>query len=239
LERVVNVFPDNPFEAMAQSMLGRSLLEQFRECDRVFVHDRFALGQLRQLRVRSDFIAFARDPDYHSPVSESRKGEGAGVRIAFVGNPDPERIRYLSAIADLGVGLWGRWDWARLPESNPLASCIMGTEVVGPDMARVLSSADISVNILRASQKTAHNMRTFDSPACGACTVSETSNGVLELMRVGREVVTFASKNELRDACIGLLADSTRRKEIGAAGFTRVKDDTYLVRARQILAAVT
>jgi glycosyltransferase involved in cell wall biosynthesis len=208
-------------------------LALFRACNLVFVHDRFAVGQLQQLGIASEFLAFARDPLLHDrPLSAS--GDDAST-IAFVGNPDQERIRYLRAIADLGLGLWGSRDWARLDPSDPLTACIRGGVIVGSDMARCLGHAKLSINILRQSQKTAHNMRTFDSPACGACTVSERTNGVLELMEDGREVVTFSTPRELRESCLRLLADDETRTAIAEAGWQRVKEDTYARRAAQIV----
>ena len=231
--RVVNVFPDNPFEAAQTSHGGARLLELLRACNLVFVHDRFAVGQLQQLGIASEFLAFARDPLLQDRPRSASDGEAP--TLAFVGNPDPERIRYLRAIADLGLGLWGAWDWARLAPSDPLTACIRGGVVTGSDMARCLGHAKLSINILRQSQKTAHNMRTFESPACGACTVSERTNGVLELMEDEREVVTFSSPRELREVCLRLLADDETRSAIAEAGWQRVKEDTYARRAAQIV----
>lgn len=231
--RVVNVFPDNPFEAAQTSPRGARLIELLRACNLVFVHDRFAVGQLQQLGVASEFLAFARDPLLQDRPSSASDGDAP--TIAFVGNPDPERIRYLRAIADLGLGLWGSWNWARLAPSDPLSSCVRGGVVTGSEMARCLGHAKLSINILRQSQKTAHNMRTFESPACGACTVSERTNGVLELMGEGREVVTFSSPRELREACLRLLTDDEARTGIAEAGWQRVKEDTYARRAAEIL----
>jgi hypothetical protein len=235
--RVVNLFPDNPFDAMGATPFGSTLLDQLRVCDRVFVHDRFAAGQLRQLSVRAEFIAFARDPALHDrsmvdqPVSNHPK-------IVFVGNPDPERVAYLRAIADLGLGLWGNWHWAQLRRGDPLADCVKGDELMGQRMTACLGAAQLSINILRRSQKTGHNMRTFESPASGTCTVSERSNAVLELMEDGVEVSTFASPRELRDVCLRLLADAGMRVAIGEAGWRRVEDETYERRAVQLLEAI-
>jgi glycosyltransferase involved in cell wall biosynthesis len=234
---VVNVFPGNPFEAARTSPGGLTLVEQLRSCNLVFVHDRFAVGQLRQLGIVSDFLAFARDP-----LLQDRSGprqEQNASAIAFIGNPDAERIRYLRAVADLGLALWGNWDWAHLAPSDPLAGCIRGGVATGREMALHLGQAKISINVLRNSQKTAHNMRTFESPACGVCTVSERSNAVLELMEDGREVVTFSSPSELREACLRLLADDQTRATIAEYGWQRVKDDTYTRRAEQIVGQLT
>jgi spore maturation protein CgeB len=103
------------------------------------------------------------------------------------------------------------------------------------EMARRLGQAKISINILLHCQKTGHNMRTFESPASGACTVSERTNAVLELMEDDREVVTFSSPRELREVCLRLLADDEKRASIAGAGWQRVKEDTYSRRISQIL----
>jgi hypothetical protein len=235
--RVVNLFPDNPFDAMGATPFGPTLLDQLRACDRVFVHDRFAAGQLCQLGVRAEFIAFARDPALHdrSMVDGTASNH---PKIAFVGNPDPERVAYLRAIADLDLGLWGNWEWAQLRRGDPLAGCVKGAELMGQHMTTCLGAAQLSINILRRSQKTGHNMRTFESPASGTCTVSERSNAVLELMKDGVEVSTFASPQELRQICLRLLADGPLRAGVGEAGWRRVEGETYERRAAQLLEAI-
>ncbi|MDQ3776868.1 MAG: glycosyltransferase [Pseudomonadota bacterium] len=235
--RVVNVFPDNPGEAVGAAPIGRTLPGQLKRLDRVFVHDRFAVGQLRRAGIRAEFMAFARDHEIHDP-------EFAGPRppdhpeIVFVGNPDEERIRYLRAIADLPLGLWGRWSWARLPPGDPLAACIRGSVGNGKPMVSLLAHATLAINVMRRSQKTAHNMRTFENPACGACALSESTNAVLELMQDGVEVATFSTPEELRRVAIGLLGNDKRRRAIAEAGWQRVRSDTYQVRARKIIDAV-
>jgi spore maturation protein CgeB len=102
-------------------------------------------------------------------------------------------------------------------------------------MAAILGRSSISINILRNSQKTAHNMRTFDSPSCGVCTISERSVGVLELMQDGVETLTFDSPPALRRVCQELLRATPTRNGIAQAGWARVRNDTYEVRASQIL----
>jgi hypothetical protein len=232
--QVVNVFPDNPFDAMGANALGSTLLGQFRALNTLFVHDRFAVGQLKQLGVRAHFLAFARDPAVQAPETWKR-ADPDSTPIVFVGNPDAERIRYLRAIADLGLGLWGNWHWARLSANDPLRACVRGPEINGVRMVQCLHHAAISINVLRASQKTAHNMRTFESPASAACTVSEASPGVEELMKEGVEVVTFDTPEALRAQVKNLLADRSRRKALAEAGWQRVRDDTYERRAKEIL----
>jgi hypothetical protein len=218
---------------MRVSLIGGFLAGQFRQLNRLFVHDRFAAGQLCRMGLPAKFLAFAYDPSIHDASAESGIGEPRG-ELVFTGNPDEERVRYLEAIADLGLELWGNWGWARLKPSHPLYGCIRGGVQLGREMVGRLANR-ISINILRRSQKTAHNMRTFEAPGCGACSLSEASNGVLELMRDGVEVVTFTTPQELRVAALALIGEPARRNELAAAGRERVRNDTYLLRARSVL----
>lgn len=229
---VFNLFPDNPFEGAKVGLAARSLTAQYRAVDRMFVHDRFAVGQLRQLGIRAEFIAFARDPFIHRAAGPSGQGPDP---IVFVGNPDAERIRYLRAVADLGLGLYGQWDWARLPPGDPLLACVRGGVQLGAAMVRSLRSAQISLNVLRRCQKTAHNMRSFESPASGVCTLSEASIGVQELFEAERELVLFRDPSELRAAALRLMAAPQLSRDIAQAGQARVEHETYAVRARELL----
>lgn len=230
--RVFNLFPDNPFEGAKVGLAARTLIDQYHTVERVFVHDRFAAGQLRQLGIRAEFIAFARDPFIHNPVGPS--GDGPDP-VVFVGNPDAERIRYLRAIVDLGLGLYGAWDWARLRPDDPLLSCVRGGVQLGAAMVRTLRSAHVSLNILRRCQKTAHNMRSFESPACGVCTLSEASIGVQELFAPEHEVAMFRDPADLRAAVLRLLAAREVTAAIARAGQARVEHETYPARARELL----
>ncbi|MCG5053716.1 MAG: glycosyltransferase [Myxococcales bacterium] len=230
--RVVNVFPDNPFDAAGTNLVGRTLLGQFREVDTVFVHDRFAAGQLRQLGIPAEFIAFARDPEIH--CIDSAPPSSPANPIVFIGNPDSERIRFLRAVQDLGLGLYGNWQWAGLAPDDPLMRCVQGGVQLGSDMVRVMRSARMSINILRRSQKTAHNMRTFETPACGVCSLSEDSVGVQEV--IGSDTAAFfGTPAELRAVAMDLLKCPSEIDSLAERGLSMVARETYLERAKFIL----
>jgi glycosyltransferase involved in cell wall biosynthesis len=233
--RVVNVFPDNPFEAAGAGLAGRAFLAQFRELDRIFVHDRFAVGQLRRIGACADFLEFARDP-WMFPLSMPSKASAAPESVVFVGTPDEERIRYLRAIADLGLCIYGPWQRARLSPDDPLQRCVRGTVQLGPALVQSIQSAKLSINVLRSSQKTAHNMRTFEAPSCGVCVLSEASVGVQEIMAADREVVLFRSPRDLRSQVMRLLDSPDTIDAVARAGHARVEHETYERRVDQILA---
>lgn len=232
--RVFNLFPDSPFEGMANGLVSRTLMAQFRMVEKLFVHDRFAVGHLRQLGVPAEYIAFARDPFIQNvdAIEPSVPAEP----IVFIGNPDAERVRFLRAVADLGLGLYGGWHQARLSPNDPLARCVRGGVQLGADLVRTVRSAQLSINVLRTCQKTAHNMRTFETPATGVCGLSEASVGVQEHFAAGEEVFVFRSPEDLRHTAIDLLARPSAIDDVAAAGHARVQNETYVARAGELLA---
>lgn len=234
--RVANVFPDNPFEQMAQGSFGDEYHRQFRACHAVFVPDRFSAAQLREGGVVAEFLPFARDEAAHV-VPEGRPAPD-GPPLIFIGHPDAERLRYLRAVHDLGLRLYGPWHHVRLPPTDPLRACIAGGFVDGAKLVTTLRSARISINVFRSSQKTAHNMRTFETPACGVCCLSEASVGLEELMEAEREVALFDSPADLRRRAMELIGNPQECESIAVAGQQRVAGETYTKRARQIIEMV-
>ena len=232
--RVANLMPDNPFEAAAIGLGAPGLLAQYHAVDVVLVHDRIAVGQLRERGVRSEFIAFARDPTLHCVDLSEPRGE-SDYQIVFVGNPDSERIRYLRAISDLGLAVFGYWEWAQLEPDDPLKRCIRPGVKYGATMVAAMRSAKISINVLRRSQKTAHNMRTFEIPGCGVCCLSEFSIGVSEFLREGKEIRSFRSPEDLRQVAIRLLESPATIDALAASGYERVVNETYQKRAAELL----
>jgi len=101
-----------------------------------------------------------------------------------------------------------------------------------------MRGARLSINILRKSQKTAHNMRTFEIPACGVCCLSEYSVGVAELMSQGKEIEMFRSPENLRQIAISLLERTDTIDELSNNAHFRVQGETYKTRAAEILQAV-
>ena len=78
-------------------------------------------------------------------------------------------------------------------------------------------------------------MRSFESPACGAFTLSQRTPELSELFIEGEHLACYSGVDELRDATARWLADARARNAIAAAGFARVRDDTYARRASTML----
>jgi spore maturation protein CgeB len=78
--------------------------------------------------------------------------------------------------------------------------------------------------------------RHFDVPACGTCLLSESVLELPETFRIGEEMETFDTPEELRDKASYLLAHETQRKRMVQRARQRVlQEHTYTQRARKWL----
>ena len=88
---------------------------------------------------------------------------------------------------------------------------------------------------MRPQNAGSHNMRSFESPACGAFTLSQRTPELAALFAEDEEIVCFDGTEELRDAVARWLSDASGRAKIAGAGYERVRDDTYVRRASMML----
>ena len=230
---VVNFFPDDPFSSERSNRLayGPDVLAAYDAC---FTFARHLIPAYERAAAKAvHYLPFARDPSLHAPLTHSA---AAAFDVVFVGNLDADRVRYLEAIArDVRVGVFGERTRAAVPRGSALQSATFAPAAYGDDLARALACGAISLNVMRPQNVLSHNMRSFESPACGAFTLSQRTTELEELFSEGEEVAFFSSVDELRESVQRWLADERRRKAVGDAGFNRVRDDTYARRAETIL----
>jgi len=230
---VINFYPDDPFSDERSNRLayGPNVLAAYDAC---FTFARHLLADYEREGVRAaHYLPFARDPALHTPVT----GPATPVFDAvFVGNLDRDRVHFLDAVArDYRVGVFGERTAAMVPRGSSLAGATFAPAAYGKDLARALASGAISLNAMRPQNSRSHNMRSYESLACGAFTLSQRTPELCELFVEGEQMVCFANVDELRDAVTRWLPDARGRAAIAAAGFARVRDDTYARRACTML----
>jgi len=230
---VVNFFPDDPFSRERSNRLafGPNVLAAYDAC---FTFARHLIPEYERAGVgQVGYLPFARDPALHAPVASPTKPV---FDIVFVGNLDADRVRCLEALApDYRVAVFGERTTAVIPRGSALAHATFAPAAYGNDLARALACGAISLNVMRTQNSKSHNMRSFESPACGAFTLSQRTPELGQLFAEGEQVVCFADVDELRDAVARWLPDVSRRTAVAAAGFARVRDDTYARRASTML----
>jgi spore maturation protein CgeB len=230
---VVNFYPDDPFSDQRSNRLayGPNVLAAYDVC---FTFARHLMPAYERAAAQAiHYLPFARDPSLHSPATTSTP---PAFDVVFVGNLDAHRVGFLDVLAgDYRVGVFGERTRETVPRRSALAKATFLPAAYGNDLARALASGAISLNVMRPQNANSHNMRSFESPACGAFTLSQRTSELGELFVEGEEIACFTTADELRDAVARYLADTRARAAIAAAGFARVRDDTYARRAGELL----
>ena len=232
---VVNFYPDDPFSRTRSNRLvfGPGVLASYDLC---FTFARHLMGSYREAGVADvRYLPFARDPELHGPAPGF---EVPRHEIAFIGNLDAERIYWLEAIANHDVVVFGEHTRKALRRGSALRGMTFLPAVYGAGFARAIRQGVIALNVMRRQNAMSHNMRSFESPACAAFTLSQRTPELVQLFREDDEIVCFGSPEELRSKVAHwLAAPPGARDAIAARGFLRVEHDTYAKRAQAILEA--
>jgi spore maturation protein CgeB len=230
---IVNFYPDDPFSRERSNRLahGLNVLAAYDAC---FTFARHLVPEYERAGAQAvHYLPFARDPELHAPVAAVSP---PAFDVVFVGNLDEERVRYLGALApDYRVAVFGERTTVTVPRGSALARATFAPAAYGTDLARALACGAISLNVMRPQNARSHNMRSFESPACGAFTLSQRTPELSELFAEGEEIACFGSVNELREAVARWLPDARARAAVAGSGFARVRDETYSRRACAIL----
>jgi glycosyltransferase involved in cell wall biosynthesis len=230
---VVNFYPDDPFSDERSNKLahGPNVLASYDAC---FTFARHLIPQYEIVGARTvHYLPFARDPELHSPPTHAITPE---FDVVFVGNLDEQRVRYLEAIADdYDVGVFGERVRAAIPRGSPLHRATLGPAAYGVALSQTLALGLISLNVMRPQNAKSHNMRSYESPACGAFTLSQRTPELTELFVENEEIACFDSVDSLRESVARWLADRDRRAAMARAAFERVREDTYARRAAIML----
>lgn len=230
--RIINFYPDDPFSDERSNRLcfGVSVLASYDAC---FIFARHLMNDYVRSGCQSvHYLPFARDPILHYPPPNTPAPD---FDVVFVGNLDSERVRWLEPLAHLRLAVFGEVTSRALGKGSKLRSATLLPAAYGEELARALARGAVSVNIMRLQNRLSHNMRSFESPSCGAFTASQWTPELADLFVEGKEVVFATSPEALAGVVDKWLRDPAGRARIAAGGYRRVQADTYMKRAKQIL----
>lgn len=234
---VVNYYPDDPFTEIRSNRLlfGAQVLASYDLC---FTFARHLMPAYRQVGVRTvEYLPFARDPQMHAPAPDVPEPD---FDIVFVGNLDAERVEWIESLSDTRMAIFGEHTTKALSRRSPLHRATFFPGVYGPAFARAIRRGRIAVNVMRLQNAGSHNMRSYESPACGAFTMSQRTPELVELFREDEEIICFGSRPELREKVrLWLSRSAAERDAVAQAGYRRVEHDTYTRRAETILEHAT
>jgi len=236
--RVFIFNPDDPFNPN-RGASNKIIRKSIPEYDCYIIWSQLLMPRIKNAGSRRvEYLPFACDAKLHFPVdlSEEDKSE-YGSDVSFIGNWDDERETWLGALKDYNLAVWGADYWKTRCNDKFIRSRWKGRLAIGQEMSQIIQSAKINLNILRLQNKAAHNMRTFEIPACGGFMLHERSEELLEFFEEGKEIECFSSTEELKSKIRFYLKNDDVRKQIAEGGYQRLMKSGYCYtdRAKQIL----
>ena len=229
---VLNVFPDNPLWMMP--------FEHIEPYDVFFTKERHAMRQLQLAGLENlHYLPPYCVPAVHHPVTptDEERRALAGI-VALVGSRYAYRERFVRAIADYPVRVWGPgWQRASDPRVRAL---VVGGATWGRTKLAIYSGAALSLNLHHPMNDIVGvNTRTFELAAAGACQVVDGKDDLPSLFKPGQEVVTFRDLPELRQQLDYYLAHPDEARGIGENARRRaLAEHTLRHRIEEILAVV-
>jgi hypothetical protein len=230
---LANFYPDDPFTDVRSNRLafGTATLRAYDWC---FTFARHLQAQyVSEGVVNVAWLPFARDPDQHCPVARQT---APAHDVVFVGNLDAERIQWLEGSAAMfKLAVFGEHTRAAVPKGSPLNGASFYPAAYGSGLCEALATGTISLNVMRHQNRLSHNMRSYESLACGAFTLSQRTPELEAMFRENEEVAFVNAPEQLPERIAYWLPRAEERARIAATGFERVRTDTYDVRAASIL----
>src|SRR5207253_10788080 len=135
------------------------------------------------------------------------------ARISFVGNRYPYRERFVRALGDYPLRVWGS-GWTAT--EDPVVRAIAGPPVFGHEKLLVYAASTVSLNHHHPMNDIVGvNTRTFELGAAGACQLVDLKEDLPALFKPGEEVVAYQDLVELRKQLDFYLAHPDEARAIG------------------------
>ncbi len=224
--------PDNPFNlnsAASNDFIRKSI--PFYDC--YFIWGRSLIPELKNAGAqRVEYLPFAHDPELHYPVGVLGKEKKIfGSDIAFIGSYDKEREEFLMNLTNYDLAIWGcGWE-----KSLKLKRHWKKRHIMGEDFSKVCNASKIILNHIRTQNGNAHNMKTFEIPACGGFVVTKRTEEQCEFFKENEDILCFSNVDELKSIINHYLAENKLRVEIAQSAYNKVRQHTYLERAKRVM----
>lgn len=227
--------PDNTFNTWH---FGNSNTWILRSIPCYNVHLIWGLFLVEQMKKygakRIEYFPFGYDAELHYPINPGQEEKNMYVaEIAFVGTWDKEREWWLNQIIDYPFSIWGN-SWERA--NKKLRTKWKRRAVFGNELSKVCNSSKINLNFIRRQNIPAHNMRTFELPACKVFMLTTRTEEQNQFFEEGRDFACFSTPEELREKLDYYLPRDELRREMAENAYKKVQGYTYFERVKKILA---
>lgn len=200
--QLINFYPDNPF-VFWNGNSNANVLESLPCYDHFLIWSSMLVPVLESAGCRSvHYFPLGFDDDLFTIDSIAIPSDRYQTDVCFVGTWEPDRERWLSdfcqRLPHVSVAIWGDLWNANIKPGHILYEKIRGKAIYGIDMIRAFRQSKIVLNFIRKQNASAHNMRTFEVPACKAFLLTQrTQEQAQELFQEGYSIECFDSIDEL------------------------------------------
>ncbi len=226
--KLANWNADSPWEPHNSST---ALLASIPLYDAHFTWGNFLIEKFYRAGAKhTSYLPFAYDPIQHRPTQHAQTRD-----VIFAGTWEAPREDLLNHVDPTQLELWGN-HWHRLAGDSPLKKAVKGV-AEGDKLAPLLSSAKIALNFIRNQNGPAHNMRTYEAPACGAFMLTSRTDEQVALFGENKGAAFFSSGEELADKITYFLKNDQERTAIAQRGFDIISrgQNTYQARMQTVL----
>lgn len=230
----VNYLTDDPWNSSHQSTWFLNALTCY---DLICSPRRSNLADLESAGCQAAWVPFGYEPSIHFPeLPPSELQAQFTCDVLFYGGADQDRVPLIEALIQSGtlLHLYGGY-WNRYSTTKPYHK-----GMADPQMLRwAVSSAKITLCMVRRANRDGHVMRSYEVPAMKGCMlVEDTEEHRTIFDPEGDHVLYFKDVNELVGKTSCLLTDSVLRQKLSTNAHHHIAShpNTYHDRLAQILA---
>ena len=227
--KVVCWFTDSILGLYRQYLLGAPY-------DAVFLKEPFLVRAFREkLGINAHYLPECCNPLWHKRVTLTKQEESLyGCDLAAIGTLHYYRAGMLKDFASRDLKIWGVTapSWV----GSPLHRNYTNHYVVAKDKAKALVAAKVVINPILFAEIEGVNCTLFEAAGCGAFQIADWKPALAELFEPEREIVTFRTRQELKEKVEYYLAHPEERAEISMRSYERAhREHTYQVRLNKML----
>jgi spore maturation protein CgeB len=204
--------------------------------DSIFLKEPFLVRLLKEkLGVDAHYLPECCNPMWHKPAPLTDEERATySCDLVAAGTLHYYRARMVERFDDYDLKVWGHNAPAWLQTSargrymNHYVSC--------DEKAKAYSAAKILLNTMFYAEIEGLNCTLFEAAGCGAFQIADWKPSLQELFEPEREIVTFRTRQELKDKVDYYLAHPKERHKIANRAYVRAhREHTYEIRLRRML----
>lgn len=204
--------------------------------DAVFLKEPFLVRVFREkLGLNAHYLPECCNPRWHRRTELSGEEYSRyACDLAAQGTLHYYRAEMLELFQGYDLKVWGRNApaWLHSEIRNHYAHHYLAES----EKAKALGAAKIVINTMHYSEIEGVNCTLFEAAGCGAFQIADWKPSLPELFEPEREIVTFRTRQELKDKVDYYLAHPLERQEIASRALARAhREHTYEVRIHKML----